>query len=334
MEEHPAEVYPQVYCITLPLPGKRPGPVNAYLFMGEKVTLLDAGTAQTLPHLLQGLEKLGVAVSDIHQIILTHGHIDHYGGITGLLKKGGVTGTGPKILAHREDRPFIESTGEIPRSRERYFLRLMGIPLKLRWATRLLSFIFRLMAQDCTITDFISEGDEVTVGDYRATVVETPGHSKGSVCLFLPEEKVLFSGDHILPHITPNAFVMFDAKSDMPVRLSQEEFFASINKVEALEPVLVFPAHGKIIEDLQQVTEFYRASYDERDAKILKILEDGESSVYNIILRLFPNLPTGRRLILELYLAASEVFTHLQVLKRDNRVTWRIEGKRLMARKL
>ena len=70
---------PDVYSIKLPLSGYKPGPVNVYLFKGDKITLIDTGMKQTANLLRKALEEHGIRFSDIDNIVVTHGHVDHYG---------------------------------------------------------------------------------------------------------------------------------------------------------------------------------------------------------------------------------------------------------------
>ena len=73
------EIHPGIYRITLPLPGKKPGPINTYLFTGDPVTIMDTGTVMTVSLLRSEINRLGLDFSDIRNIVLTHGHIDHFG---------------------------------------------------------------------------------------------------------------------------------------------------------------------------------------------------------------------------------------------------------------
>jgi glyoxylase-like metal-dependent hydrolase (beta-lactamase superfamily II) len=101
--------------------------------------------------------------------------------------------------------------------------------------------------------------------------------------------------------------------------MSQAEFYTSLSKIEALKPMVVYPAHGKTITDLGMVAQFYRECFLERKNKILSILDAGEKNIYKIARRLFPEI-SGPRLPLEIYLAVSEVYTHVQMLESENQV--------------
>ena len=307
------EIHPKIHQIILPLPGRQPGPVNAYLFTGKQTTLLDTGTSRTARHLEESLKQIGIGSSDIDRIILTHGHIDHYGAARHVVKRssGHVS-----VAAHHEDAPVIESGMEISGRQFSKYYRLMGVPLIFELLFYGVKLFFSSLADNCRVDSRLADGEKIRLGDYEATVISTPGHTRGSICLYLEKEGILFSGDHILGHITPNAFVMLEGDFDIPWRMSQVEFYESLKKIESLAPRIVYPAHGKPITDLPKTAAMYREQFSLRQEKILAILKKGESTVYRLARNLFPEI-SGKRLPLEVFLAVSEVFTHLQVLEKD-----------------
>jgi len=325
------EVYPYIYRVTLPLPGKKPGPVNVYLFIGDTITLLDTGTLQTYPILMKAINKLGLGPSDIKQIVFTHGHIDHYGAAKTILSS---QKEAAQTVAHADDVQSIEKGYEVAKKVTNAFLKQMGLPYKYRAAMLFMSRVFTKMSRPCPVTRYISDDERIQLGNYTARVIHTPGHSRGSVCLHIEKDNILFSGDTVLPHITPNAFVMLDAHRKLPIRSSQAEFYSSIERIESLNPAMVFPAHGNTIENLKSITDMYRKNYAERDSAILSLLKKDEHTVYELAWALFPNElgRGGRRLILELYLAISEIFTHLQVLEKRNLVHMDIRKGRVVVR--
>lgn len=316
------EVFPRIYKIRLPLAGEKPGPVNVYYLPGAVPTLVDTGTSRSAEVLRAALSELGSGFGDIRQIILTHGHIDHYGAARKIAAASGGT---VSIAAHGDDLGLIEHGFEAPKSVFKNFFRLMGAPVLFQLSLLALARIFKYLAQTCRVTRTITEGDTIPMGDYRARVISTPGHTRGSVCLLIEKEGLLFTGDLILGHITPNAFVMLEPDFELPVRLSQVEFFDSLDRVEKLSPRLILPAHGEIIKDLKKTVAMYRSQFNLRQEGILSILKNNENTVYRTARILFPDLG-GSRLPLEIFLAISEVYTHLQVLEKQGRVSSRNVG--------
>ncbi len=316
------EIYPGIYRIMLPLPGKKPGPVNAYLFTGKTVTLLDTGTVRALPVLERTLVELGLSFSSIDQIILTHGHIDHYGGARGIIAASGKHVT---VAAHEEDRKLIEHEEDVTRAQLRRYYKLMGVPQVFQLSYLFLERMFSSMAEACPVNKLLADGDILPVGNYEARIIATPGHTRGSISLYLEKEGILFPGDHILGHITPNAFAMLEADYDLPRRMSQVEFYESLRKIERISPGIVYPAHGDPIEDVGKTMTMFREQFALRQDNILSVLNAGEQTVYRIGRKLFPEI-RGIRLPLESFLVVSEVFTHLQVLEKEKAVESRLKN--------
>ena len=310
------EIYPGIYRIILPLPGEKPGPVNAYLFTGKIVTLLDTGTLKAVPVLERALAGLGMTFSDIDQIILTHGHIDHYGAAHAVVE--GSSGAA-RVMAHEEDQNLIEHGLEVPRAQFVRFYRLMGVPWVFQLSLIFLLLIFKSMAENCHVDRYLNDGEKIYIGDYEATVITTPGHTRGSISLYLEKERILFPGDHILGHITPNAFVMLETDFVLPRRMSQVEFYDSLGRIEEISPRTVYPAHGEPIDDIGKTIALFREQFLQRQKNIMSILHEGEYTVYQIGRKLFPEI-RGIRLPLEVFLAVSEVYTHLQVLQKAKTV--------------
>ena len=224
------EILPGVYRIILPLPGEKPGPMNVYLFTGKPVTILDTGTLKSVPVLKRELAGLGMTFADIEQIVLTHGHIDHYGGAASIVREAG---PGITVAAHTEDLTLIEHGIEVPKRQFARYYRLMGAPFIFQVSLMAVQWIFMSMAEKCDVTRHLADGDTIDLGGHRATVISTPGHTRGSVSLYLKKESMVFPGDHILGHITPNAFVMLETDFVLPRRMSQIEFYESLGKIEA-----------------------------------------------------------------------------------------------------
>ena len=316
---NPVLIYPGIYRIRLPLAGKKPGPVNVYLFKGkDSVAILDTGTDASWRYLEDRLKKIRLSFRDIDQIVMSHGHVDHYGAARRILDGGGGKAG---VYAHPADTQAIETGSDVPHSAYRRFLRLTGTPLPYHLGIVPMFFLFRMrMGRGCPVHVQLRDGDRLDLGDYKARIIETPGHTRGSVCFHLEREKLLFAGDHILPHITPNAFPMLETDGP-PRRSSQTEFYESLEKIENLGQLTVHPAHGQTIGNFSKIHAMYRAGFSQRQQAILDtILNHPGQTVYTMALRHFPEIRQSRRFLLELYLAISEVFTHIQVLERLGRV--------------
>jgi glyoxylase-like metal-dependent hydrolase (beta-lactamase superfamily II) len=116
-----------------------------------------------IPRILQILERHQLTVK---QIVVTHAHIDHIAGAHRLKQL-----TGAPILYNQRDLPLVAMMDEQA--------AWIGVPPP------------RVSAPDHSL----EEGDAVGVSGISATVIHTPGHTEGSLCLYLPEHSLLLAGD-------------------------------------------------------------------------------------------------------------------------------------------
>ena len=150
--------------------------VYSYIIYGEMVTLIDTGVAGCEIPLFEYIRSTGRDPSEIALIILTHSHPDHIGAAAAIQRS-----TGCSVAAHPAERPWIEDV-EL-QNRERPvpgFATLVGGSL--------------LVDHELVDGDTI-EPDETRAGEML--VFHTPGHSRGSISLFLHREGALFSGDAV-----------------------------------------------------------------------------------------------------------------------------------------
>lgn len=157
--------------------------------------------------------------------LLTHGHFDHLTALPELV--GAFPGT--PVVIHEADAFFL---GEGAIERHRAFMAEIGGA----------SIVARYPAPLPGATAFLRDGDDlcVVLGDSRETgwkVIHTPGHSKGSLCLYNEGEKILISGDTLF-----NAGI---GRTDAPGG-SVTEIEESLGKLSSLPPdTVVLPGHGR-----------------------------------------------------------------------------------------
>ena len=162
---------------------------------------------------------------------------------------------------------------------------------------------------------FLKDGDAFSGNGYRLKVIHTPGHTAGSVCVYEPEQRILFSGDNMIKHITPNPLVDIrkygHQNSDYQ---SLPTFLESLDNISKLDVRYVFTGHGEYMEDMHQIISTYKAHHRQRMDLIWKALKKSSRPIYQLIDDVFPVVPEG-----DIFLAVSEIAVHLEVLINEGR---------------
>jgi hydroxyacylglutathione hydrolase len=184
---------------------------NTYLIDGEKRILVDPGHYHLFSHVRENLAGLDLAVQDMDLILITHGHPDHVEGI----------------------RSFLDSSALVAISRiELDFLKEIAPQYGESLGSSGSGFDF-----------FLQEGD-LRVGNRTFQVIHTPGHSPGSVCLYWPDRKALFTGDVI--------FYQGIGRTDLPSG-DGGQLKESIKRISSLDVEYLLPGHGNMISGRENV---------------------------------------------------------------------------------
>jgi glyoxylase-like metal-dependent hydrolase (beta-lactamase superfamily II) len=156
----------------------------------------------------------------------------------------------------------------------------------------------------------MKEGDIFQGSGFDLQIIHTPGHSPGCCCLYERQHHILFSGDHLLKHITPNPFHEVNrSRLKDPSYKSLKAYMHSLDKLEHLRISFVFPAHGEYIIGLESLIEGYRKHHEKRTAEIRQTLKNGKRSIYELMKDIFPGIDES-----EAFLAVSEILVHLELL--------------------
>ncbi len=156
------------------------GMVYAYLYQeADRLTLFDSGLATHGQRILDEIGAIGRSPDDLHQIVVSHYHADHAGALAELQER-----TGAKVLVHRLDAPVVRGEVDEPAA-------------VLSDAER--EFHERITADvpplpPARVDRELQDGDEIEM-DGGAELVHVPGHTAGSIALFLPKRRLLFTGD-------------------------------------------------------------------------------------------------------------------------------------------
>jgi len=314
---HP--VVPGVHRVPLPLPMEGLTTVNAYVLEGrDGLVLIDPGWAspETERAMAAALRQLGHRISDIRLCLATHHHWDHYTQAYQWRDE-----LGSRLLLGWEERHSIES----------YFASTSRFPNHAEWLVRcgageLAERIRELDFQSEREADmpyglpdgWLYDGDTIELAEGTLHAVYTPGHTRGHVVFRHADAGVLFSGDHILPHITPSLGFEW-APEKRPLR----SFLRSLKLTLAQPDALLLPAHGPVTESSHRRAAELLDHHRERLDVVLNELRAGARTAYDVA-RAMPWTRKGRRLeelATEHQMSAVvEVDAHLDVLTLLGRV--------------
>lgn len=240
-----AQVAPGITRVSLPIGLNGIETVNSYLIEdGDNLTVLDCGLwrpdpdEQGLLALERAMNGHGYVLADISRIVVTHAHIDHYG-LAGKLMEV----SGAELWMHQATDLDCEKyrhpdTAEL-RRRDTYADH--GVPAdELPAVASSLAMWMPYLHSVVEASTRLTGGETFQVGSRELSVLHTPGHSLGHICVWSASDGLLFSGDHLLGGLTPP--VTFERGFDTnPL----ESYLAALAVVRELDPTLVLPGHGK-----------------------------------------------------------------------------------------
>jgi glyoxylase-like metal-dependent hydrolase (beta-lactamase superfamily II) len=148
--------------------------VYSYILLGEKVCLIDTGVWGTAPQLQGYLNQIGRSPKEISMVLITHAHPDHIGGCLAIKKASSAL-----FYAHPADKPWIED-------------------VERQYQERPIPNFFELVEGPVLVNRELKDGDTVSWDKGKTIrVLETPGHSPGSISFFYEEEGALITGDAV-----------------------------------------------------------------------------------------------------------------------------------------
>jgi glyoxylase-like metal-dependent hydrolase (beta-lactamase superfamily II) len=315
------EIIPGIYQLKVPIPNNPLEYTNVYLVWGNDGHLLiDTGvnTPEAFQSLKKQLAEIGVDFQGISQIVVTHVHGDHYGladKIRALSQAKLAFHDKEKSLIYPEFGTVVEMFHQIDQ-----MLRSNGMPARELAGPGLSSDGMQRFSPPTPPDITFDDQETISTGVFDLQVIWTPGHSPGHICLYQPTQKLLFSGDHILPVITPNISLR-PQSSPNPLG----EFIQSLRKVEQLDVKLVLPAHEQIFTDLPKRVKEIIDHHKRRSGEIMATIRTGPKTAYEISMEVtwMPELggvpfmelaPWDRRS------AVSETLAHLESMRADGKI--------------
>ncbi len=189
---------------------------NTYVIKDNVSVIIDPGSMQFLPTLIQDLRKDGIEAKDIDIITNTHLHGDHYWANEAFKELSGA-----KILCH----PLHEKYYEVSVVKTAEFF---GMP----------AFEFK--------SDSYLDNNKLNTGDMEFEFIHSPGHSPDSICFYCKREKIMICGDVVFSQNT--------GRVDLPGG-NADELKHSIEKLSQLEIEYLLPGHMNIVTGAQEVKD-------------------------------------------------------------------------------
>ena len=311
--------------LDIPLVGNPLKNLNSYLLVGERSLLIDTGFRQQPCREAMERQLAETQVDrDRLDIFCTHLHSDHTGLAPELIRPG------CQIFIGEIDGPGIRNAADPAYWERRYqeYVRdgFTQEEMEALWGDNPAQTSAPPWREG--LYTYLKDGTELSCGGHTLRCVLTPGHTPGHLCLYDPDRRRLFSGDHVLFHITPN-ICRWQGVAD-----SLGDYLASLDRTAELDVAELYPAHREETGDLRQRIAELKAHHARRIEDALHTVERtpgltayeiAGQMAWSIRCRNWTEFPLTQK-----FFAVGEAMAHLDYLEVRGRVFRReIQGKRV-----
>lgn len=308
-----------IHRIEVPVPFvEAGGPANVYAIEDAdgRYTLFDTGigTSDGIIALRAGASQAGVDLRALSRIVISHGHLDHFGNAQLLSEESGA-----KVYVHDHDREKVIGDARFAamlRKHRAYFLSL-GVPVEtadqMQAAADKSPSQIRYVEPERLVS--IGEGAMLDFKHFSVKVKHLPGHTPGLICLWAERQRVFFADDHVLARVSPNPVLDLSQGEGETKFRALCRYLEGAKWVRDLELEMVLPGHGPAFSGHRGLLDGLFGFYDRRQAKILAKLSAGPATIYELLPTLFP-----RRDLPRMVLMLSEVLANVEVLEDSKRV--------------
>ena len=187
---------------------------NAYLVRGSKRTIMiDVGLSSNYPHLLECLHHIDCPPDKVDMLILSHEHLDHIG-----------------AAYHFHGRTIVAAH------------RLAANKIMLRDDFSMLRKMFNEPPVPIDIDIWLEEGNLIDLGNFRLTVMHTPGHTSACISLFDQDRGLLFASDTLMPGGVMGGVFGSGSIAD---------YIQSLERLKGLNSKILLSGHGRLSDTPQ-----------------------------------------------------------------------------------
>jgi len=299
--------------------------VNAYLLLGEPLTLVDPGAdwPDTRSELEAALAAHGLGVGDVERIVITHQHHDH-AGLAHWIKEQ----SGADVVAHGGIVAHLARLADESMEAEDQFqagvMRLNGVAEERIQQLYELSKAHRVYGGSVGVDVPVREGDTVRAGTHTLVVHERPGHSPSDLVLVNESGSFALGGDHLIATISSNPVVHrpldrpADPRDRPPALVA---YLDSLHRTAALDVDTVLPGHGPPVLDHGRLIGERMTFHERRKERMVETLGDQRLTAHELALAIWGEV--ARK---EPFLTLSEALGHLDLLEREGRVVVEEDG--------
>ena len=299
-----------IHLIPVPLPFKSPTWVNCYAVESAAgLTLIDCGCDWEAGRLAlaEGMVTVGLADAPIHTLIVSHLHPDHVG-----MAPRVVAEHDARFVMHERAGRLVDRYNDTPGFIRRNFdlAHRHGVPAHLAKPLADVGPRPEYMPLIDPPDVVVEDGSSIDLGGGRSLeVLHTPGHDPSHICLRDSLSGVVFSGDHVLPRISP--VIMFEEDYEDVLG----DYMTSLRRLLSIPIGLTYPAHGGIIERGSARVEQILLHHERRLGEMHERAAAHSSTAWSLVGSIFrPHLSP-----IEQRLALRETVAHLEYLRlRDH----------------
>ena len=293
------------------------GDVNCYLIEGEPLTLIDVGpqTSKSLAEVERQIRSRSYELSDIEQILLTHGHIDHIGLAAQFVEARVRSHKDPtEVWIHHKDAEAVLNYQRYAERYEEFYDELVtvsGVPEKetMMVQRKKITEFFKSLVGSVPTAHSFEDHTSFKTGIGELSTIWVPGHSSGSTCYACDEKRVVFSGDHILGDISSNPSIAFDNSEG----IGMLTYLNSLNRILSKDGYVALPGHREPILAVKSRVEALRSEYDDKIQRAADLVTNTPKTVYEVSRLIYGDYDAS-----SLILALAESRDLLMILEKRN----------------